>query len=81
MAASVSATHPNTTASCAVVRSCAVNGAICSSIDLAEMIGSAASTPWIVFRTAAITGAVSVAVRIRKVGLFAEDGGCLAATK
>ena len=59
----------------------AVNGTISCSIELADMIGSLTSTRSIVFRTAAITGPVSLAVRINKVGLFAEDDGCLAVTK
>jgi hypothetical protein len=48
---------------------------------VADTIGSAASTRRIVFRTPAITGAVSVAVRIRNVGLFAEEPRSLVVTK
>ena len=81
MAASASATDPNTTASCAVVRSCAVNGTISSLIEVTDTIGTFAATRSIVFLTAASTGVVSGAARIRKVGLCATAGGCSAATK
>src|SRR5262249_61353696 len=80
-AATVSQTPPNQSAGSAVVRSCAVKGAMRASIDLTANIGNAASTRSIVFRTAAVTGLVSVVVRIRKVGLFTRDGRCAADKK
>ena len=63
------------------MRSCAVSGAICSSSELADMIGRAASTRWIVRRTVVTSAGSSADVRTRKVGLVIGEADCAAATK